>query len=129
MQFKIIARSMHMHHLISITLLKKFIIIIDLAEHRLTVAKNLGADYTVKVSMNATTEDLALEVEKTLGSQPDISIDACGAQSTISLCMLATRSGGTMCIVGHGPAEVNVPIVKAVVREVDIRGVFRYANW
>ncbi len=41
----------------------------------------------------------------------------------------AVRSGGTICIIGHGPAEVKVPIIKAAVREVDIRGVFRYANW
>jgi len=59
---------------------------------------------------------------------PDISIDACGQESTIALNMLATRPGGTLCIIGHGPAEVKVPIIKACVREVNIKGVFRYAN-
>jgi len=32
-------------------------------------------------------------------------------------------------IVGMGKAEINLPIVDALVREVDIRGNFRYVNW
>jgi len=42
--------------------------------------------------------------------------------------MQATKSGGCLLLVGLGPAMVNVPIVNAAVREVDIRGVFRYCN-
>ena len=42
--------------------------------------------------------------------------------------MQATASGGILALVGLGPAEVKIPIVDASVREVDIRGVFRYCN-
>jgi len=104
------------------------VIMTDMVENRLNVAKSMGADYTIKVEKSATAEDLAVEVEKVMGAMPDISIDACGQESTIALGMLATRSGGTLCIIGHGPAEVKVPIIKACVREVNIKGVFRYAN-
>ena len=41
----------------------------------------------------------------------------------------ATKAGGTLVVVGMGKPEVRFPIVDALVREVDIRGIFRYVNW
>ena len=41
----------------------------------------------------------------------------------------ATRSGGTVALVGLNFADISLPLVNAAVREVDIRPVFRYTNW
>jgi len=104
------------------------IIISDITQSRLDVAKELGADFTLKVEMNSEAADLAKKVEQILGTQPDITIECSGAESSIKLAILATQSGGCVLLVGLGPPEVKIPIVNAAVREVDIRGVFRYAN-
>jgi len=104
------------------------IVVTDIAENRLEVAKSLGADYVVKVESTETPEIMAKKVETLIGDMPDVTIECSGAESSIKLAILGTKSGGCVVLVGLGPSEVKVPIVNAATREVDIRGVFRYAN-
>lgn len=101
--------------------------ITDIAQNRLEVAKQMGADYTVLVD-TGDAEALAKKIKELMGGMPDITIECSGAEPSIRLGIFATKSGGMMVLVGLGPAEVKVPIVNAAVREVDIRGIFRYAN-
>jgi len=104
------------------------ILITDIAENRLEKARELGAHYTLKITPGTSAEDLAKQVHEVLGCAPDKTVECSGAESSIKLAILATRSGGTVVLVGLGAPEVTVPIVNAATREVDIRGVFRYAN-
>lgn len=96
----------------------------------------------------------AATVENAFGSKADVTIECSGAESSIQTgifvssldtllrrCFVdlinfsgifflqGTKSGGMLVLVGMGAAEVKLPIVNAAVREVDIRGIFRYANW
>lgn len=100
----------------------------DISENRLEVAKKLGASSTLCVKAALNSKELAEKVEELLGDKPDVSVECSGAESSIQSAIYATKSGGVLVLVGLGKPEVNLPIVDAAIREVDIRGVFRYAN-
>jgi len=99
------------------------IIVVDVKEDRLHVAHLLGATAII----NASTTDVSSYLqEKNLSI--NITIECSGAEPAIRTAIKVTSSGGTVVLVGLGPAEIKLPIVDAAVREVDIRGIFRYAN-
>jgi L-iditol 2-dehydrogenase len=104
------------------------VIITDLLESRLKVAKELGADFTLCIGKDDKETDLVAKIRTMMGIEPNKTVDCSGAESTNRLGLCATRSGGIFVIVGCGPPEVKIPLVSALAREVDIRGVFRYAN-
>lgn len=61
-----------------------FSLSLDIAENRLQVAKEIGADYTVLVKTDEA-EILAQQIQKVLGGMPDITIECSGAESSIRL--------------------------------------------
>uniref|UniRef100_A0A803WEM3 Sorbitol dehydrogenase n=1 Tax=Ficedula albicollis TaxID=59894 RepID=A0A803WEM3_FICAL len=99
----------------------------DLSASRLQKAKEVGADFTIQVKKE-TPQEVAAKVESVLGCMPEITVECTGVQACIQAGIYATRSGGTLVLVGLGPEMVTVPIVNAAVREVDVRGIFRYCN-
>ncbi|KAF8758181.1 hypothetical protein HU200_010703 [Digitaria exilis] len=104
--------------------------IVDVDEHRLAVARSLGADAAVRVSTRA--EDVAGEVERIRaalgGAQIDVTLDCAGFSKTVATALEATRAGGKVCLVGMGHNEMTVPLTSAAIREVDVVGVFRYKD-
>ncbi|XP_039275521.1 sorbitol dehydrogenase-like isoform X2 [Nilaparvata lugens] len=105
------------------------VIITDLLDFKLEVAKELGADHTLLVKPSDDEKEVTKKIQEILeGNLPDITIDCSGFESTIKLGLQATRNGGTLVLVGMGAQEVKLPLLAAMCREVDIKGVFRYAN-
>ncbi|KAG7300503.1 hypothetical protein JYU34_016134 [Plutella xylostella] len=104
------------------------ILITDILQSRLDFAAKLGANHTLLVTRDLSEADLVRKVHELMGTHPDISIDASGAQATVRGALLATKSGGVAVLVGMGSPELTVPLAGAVAREVDIRGIFRYVN-
>ncbi|KAA0723316.1 Sorbitol dehydrogenase [Triplophysa tibetana] len=100
----------------------------DLSSDRLAMAKELGADFLLPVRKEDTPQELSKKVEEMLGCMPQITIECTGVQSSIQTAIYGTRSGGVVVLVGLGAEMATVPLLNAAVREVDIRGVFRYCN-
>ncbi|KAJ0174955.1 hypothetical protein K1T71_009096 [Dendrolimus kikuchii] len=104
------------------------VLITDVFQSRLDFAKKLGADHTLLVKKDSNEAELVVKIHELLGGHPDVSFDASGAQATVRLSLLATKSGGVAVLVGMGAVEQTVPLAGALAREVDIRGIFRYVN-
>uniref|UniRef100_K3YIQ8 Enoyl reductase (ER) domain-containing protein n=1 Tax=Setaria italica TaxID=4555 RepID=K3YIQ8_SETIT len=104
--------------------------IVDVDEHRLSVARSLGADAAVRVSPRP--DDVGEEVERIRaalgGAEIDVTLDCAGFSKTVATALGATRPGGKVCLVGMGHNEMTVPLTSAAIREVDVVGVFRYKD-
>jgi len=101
--------------------------ITDISSNRLQMAEKLGADAVVLVKTKDA-QQVAYQAEAALGCKPTVTIECSGAEPSLQTAIYATRSGGTVVLVGLGAPMASLPIVNAATREVDIRGIFRYAN-
>ncbi|XP_067871574.1 sorbitol dehydrogenase-like isoform X2 [Heterodontus francisci] len=105
------------------------IVICDLSLSRLEKAKQMGASFTFAVEKNTSAKDMGQKVKQGLsGAMPDISIECTGVELCLQAGVYATKSGGVLVLVGMGKPSANIPILDVIIREVDIRGVFRYCN-
>ncbi|XP_077296199.1 sorbitol dehydrogenase-like [Arctopsyche grandis] len=104
------------------------VLITDLLQSRLDLAKSLGADHTILIKKEDKEEDVVKNIHQTMGAEPEKALDCSGVESTTRLAVLATRSGGVAVMIGMGSSEVKIPLQHALAREVDIRGIFRYCN-
>jgi len=63
-------------------------IVPDIVDHRLGVAKDLGADYTYLSKVGEDEQETVNAVYSLLGGAPDVTIDCSGAEASIRLAIL-----------------------------------------
>lgn len=104
----------------------KQIYVSDLEPIRLEAAKKMGATHAV----NVREQDPAAEIYKwTEGRGVDIAWETAGNPKALQSALMSLRRGGKLAIVGLPPqAEIPLNVHVMTDREVDIYGVFRYAN-
>ncbi|MCD6520869.1 MAG: galactitol-1-phosphate 5-dehydrogenase [Anaerolineae bacterium] len=96
------------------------VIITDLSPARLELAKQLGADLTLR----ADAPNLLEQLRAAVGSDgADATIEAVGIQSTIDLALDITRPGGSLTLIGNVTPRVEMGLQSIVSREITIYGV------
>jgi L-iditol 2-dehydrogenase len=101
------------------------ILAIDLKDDRLAKAEDLGAAYTFR----GDAPDLSERLEHaTNGDGIDIVLECSGAPSAVRRSVDLVRRGGTVVWVGMGPESFEFPTLTVGMKELDVKGLFRYAH-
>ncbi|XP_067656825.1 sorbitol dehydrogenase-like [Haliotis asinina] len=103
------------------------VLVTDIGDDKLKVAKKVGATHTLNVRGLSPTE-AAAAIEEVLGEPADVSMECTGVPSCVSTAIYATTRGGNVTMVGMGDLVQEVPLGTAAMKEVDIRGVLRYCH-
>lgn len=102
------------------------VILTELEEGRLAMARSLGADVALDLRTTPMAEALA---EITDGEGPDLVIEAAGTVETVRQGIELVRRGGTVVWIGlPGTDPCPVSVLQAINKEMDILGIYRYAN-
>lgn len=102
------------------------IIVSDFEANRLEAAKQLGATHAIHIKSQEPVREIS---ELTRGKGVDVAFETAGHPTALQAALSSVKRGGKLGIIGL-PAQdeigVNVPFIAD--NEMDIYGVFRYAN-
>jgi L-iditol 2-dehydrogenase len=99
----------------------------DVQDHRLEYAKKMGATFTYKIVPGKSETETVKEIRNLFGGEgAECSLECTGIESSFRTAIMATREAGTCCLVGVGKNDQTIPVNNFAMREVDIRGLFRY---
>lgn len=99
--------------------------IIDIVEYRLKYALRMGAKFTINASRENAIERV---MELTDNKGVDVVIEASGSPKAFQQALDVVKPGGRIVLVGYPIIEVPIIVDKILMKELDIRGVHRYAN-
>ncbi len=92
------------------------IIVCDVQDRALSIAKAVGADLCLRSDLISAAE---------LADSADICIEAAGHPSAVATCLTAAKRGGRIIQVGTLPSEMTFPANQIMSRELEYVGAFR----
>jgi threonine dehydrogenase-like Zn-dependent dehydrogenase len=95
------------------------LIVADVAEGRLALAKKLGATHVINPAGGNAAGAI---FDLTNGRGADIAFEAVGVAATVNLALGCLRKGGAAALVGNVSPQVEFPLQTAVTRELAIHG-------
>lgn len=99
------------------------IIVSDLSDSRLKLAKKMGADAII----NPEKEDFHKRIlEESAGLGVDVAIEAVGVEATVQQAMSALRFGGKAVWIGNNKPFISINMQEVVTRELSVYGSFLY---
>lgn len=99
------------------------IVVVDLIEKRLQMAKKLGAWKVV----DSGSCDAVVRIQELLDGNADVVFETAGARATAMMSAKMVARGGKIMIVGTIPGETPIDFL-SINREVTIQTIFRYCN-
>ena len=100
------------------------VIVTDVVDNPLAVAKCIGADVGLRIDQLPAGTSLAEAI-----GEVDVSLEVAGSPAALMSCLDATRKGGTIVQVGTLPPEgMHFPANQIMARELNYIGSFRFGN-
>ncbi|RKP11843.1 hypothetical protein BJ684DRAFT_21583, partial [Piptocephalis cylindrospora] len=104
------------------------VFMVDVHPQRLAFAKSYINDGVMDATDFTNTLEHPLSPESDSIRNFDVVIECSGVESSLQASIKACRPGGAVVPVGMAHANITLPLIDAMCKEVDIRGVFRYRN-
>ncbi|KAJ8122159.1 hypothetical protein ONZ43_g1574 [Nemania bipapillata] len=105
------------------------IVITDIDEGRLKFAKEVCPSVITHKVERMSAEDSAKAIVASFGgTEPAVSMECTGVESSIASAIWATKFGGKVFVIGVGKNELNFPFMRCSTREIDLVFQYRYCN-
>lgn len=101
------------------------IFVTDMSEHRLALARDLGADVTINIKER---DPVATIKAATDGWGVDCAIEAVGISPAVQQAHAATRNGGHITWIGNSALIIEVNMQEVVTRELTVAGTYGFTD-